>query len=48
MAAMLDPRVLRLSRSPNPKGEWHSGELETAIKEGRFEEEGWRVERRGL
>ncbi|HKC08317.1 MAG TPA: hypothetical protein VKJ67_15705, partial [Methylomirabilota bacterium] len=31
MAAMLDPRVLRLSRSPNPKGEWHSGELETAL-----------------
>jgi len=31
MAAMLDPRVLRLSRSPNPRGEWHSGELETAL-----------------
>jgi creatinine amidohydrolase/Fe(II)-dependent formamide hydrolase-like protein len=31
MAAMLDPRVLRLSRSPNPKGEWHAGELETAL-----------------
>ncbi len=31
MAAMRDPRVLRLSRSPNPKGEWHSGELETAL-----------------
>lgn len=30
-AAMLDPRVLRLSRSPNPKGEWHAGELETAL-----------------
>lgn len=31
LAAMLDPRVLRLSRSPNPKGEWHAGELETAL-----------------
>ena len=31
LAAMLDPRVLRLSRSPNPEGEWHSGELETAL-----------------
>lgn len=31
MAAMLDPRVLRLSRSPRPKGEWHAGELETAL-----------------
>jgi len=31
MAAMLDPRVLRLSRSPSPKGEWHAGELETAL-----------------
>ena len=31
MAAMLHPRVLRLSRSPNPKGEWHAGELETAL-----------------
>ncbi len=31
LAAMLDPRVLRLSRSPNPKGEWHAGEMETAL-----------------
>jgi creatinine amidohydrolase/Fe(II)-dependent formamide hydrolase-like protein len=31
MAAMLDPRVLRLSRSPRPTGEWHAGELETAL-----------------
>jgi creatinine amidohydrolase len=31
LAAMLSPRVLRLSRSPNSKGEWHSGELETAL-----------------
>lgn len=31
MAAMLDPRVLRLSRSPRPDGEWHAGELETAL-----------------
>ena len=31
LAQMLDPRVLRLSRSPNPKREWHSGELETAL-----------------
>ena len=31
MAAMLDPRVLRLSRSPRPKGEWHAGEFETAL-----------------
>jgi creatinine amidohydrolase/Fe(II)-dependent formamide hydrolase-like protein len=31
LAAMLSPRVLRLSRSPNPKGEWHAGELETAL-----------------
>jgi creatinine amidohydrolase len=31
MAVMFDPRVLRLSRSPNPEGEWHSGELETAL-----------------
>jgi creatinine amidohydrolase len=30
-AAMLDPRVLRLSRSPRPAFEWHSGELETAL-----------------
>jgi creatinine amidohydrolase len=31
LAAMLNPAVLRLSRSPNPKGEWHAGELETAL-----------------
>ena len=31
LAAMLHPRVLRLSRSPNPRGEWHAGELETAL-----------------
>jgi len=31
LAAMLDPRVLRLSRSPRPAFEWHSGELETAL-----------------
>jgi creatinine amidohydrolase len=31
LAAMLNPGVLRLSRSPNPKGEWHAGELETAL-----------------
>jgi creatinine amidohydrolase len=30
-AAMLNPRVLRLSRSPHPEREWHSGELETAL-----------------
>jgi len=30
-AAMLDPRVLRQSLCPNPKGEWHAGELETAL-----------------
>lgn len=29
--AMLSPRVLRLSRSPHPEREWHSGELETAL-----------------
>jgi len=28
---MLDPRVLRLARSPHPAFEWHSGELETAL-----------------
>jgi creatinine amidohydrolase len=28
---MLDPRVLRLLRSPRPEREWHSGELETAM-----------------
>jgi creatinine amidohydrolase len=31
LAAMLDPRVRRLSRSPRPAFEWHSGELETAL-----------------
>jgi len=31
LAAMLNPAVLRLSRSPNPQGEWHAGELETAL-----------------
>lgn len=31
LAAMLNPAVLRLSRSPNPRGEWHAGELETAL-----------------
>ena len=30
-AAMLDPRVLALLRSPRPEGEWHGGELETAL-----------------
>jgi len=30
-AAMLDPRVLRQSLCPNPKGEWHAGEMETAL-----------------
>jgi hypothetical protein len=30
-SAMLNPRVLRLSRSPRPDREWHSGELETAL-----------------
>jgi creatinine amidohydrolase len=30
-AAMLHPRVRRLSRSPRPAGEWHAGELETAL-----------------
>ncbi len=30
-ALMLDPRVLRLLRSPRPRFEWHSGELETAL-----------------
>ncbi len=29
--AMLDPRVLRLMRSPRPEREWHAGELETAL-----------------
>ena len=30
-AAMLNPRVRALMRSPNPAREWHSGELETAV-----------------
>jgi hypothetical protein len=30
-AAMVNPRVLRLLRSPRPESEWHSGELETAM-----------------
>jgi creatinine amidohydrolase len=30
-AAMSNPRVLRLLRSPRPESEWHSGELETAM-----------------
>lgn len=30
-AAMLDPRVLGLMRSPRPDREWHAGELETAL-----------------
>lgn len=30
-AAMLSPRVLRLSRSARPEREWHAGELETAL-----------------
>lgn len=29
--AMVNPRVLRLLRSPRPESEWHSGELETAM-----------------
>jgi creatinine amidohydrolase len=28
---MLDPRVRALMRSPRPHGEWHAGELETAM-----------------
>jgi creatinine amidohydrolase/Fe(II)-dependent formamide hydrolase-like protein len=31
LAAMLHASVRRLSRSPNPEGEWHAGELETAL-----------------
>jgi creatinine amidohydrolase/Fe(II)-dependent formamide hydrolase-like protein len=31
LAAMLSPRVRRLSRSPRPDREWHAGELETAL-----------------
>ena len=31
-AAMVNPRVLRLLRSPRPESEWHSGELETAMQ----------------
>jgi len=30
-AAMLDPRVVALLRSPRPEREWHAGELETAL-----------------
>jgi len=30
-AAMLDPRVRALLRSPRPEREWHAGELETAL-----------------
>jgi len=30
-AAMVNPRILRLLRSPRPESEWHSGELETAM-----------------
>jgi creatinine amidohydrolase len=30
-AAMFDPRVTALLRSPRPDAEWHSGELETAM-----------------
>jgi creatinine amidohydrolase len=30
-AAMLNPRVTALLRSPRPDSEWHSGELETAM-----------------
>ena len=30
-AAMFDPRVMRLLRSPRPAAEWHSGELETSM-----------------
>ncbi len=29
--ALVNPRVLRLLRSPRPDAEWHSGELETAV-----------------
>jgi len=29
--AMMNPRVVRLMRSPRPEREWHSGELETAL-----------------
>jgi creatinine amidohydrolase/Fe(II)-dependent formamide hydrolase-like protein len=28
---MTDPRVTRLLRNPEPAGEWHAGELETAL-----------------
>jgi creatinine amidohydrolase len=44
LTAMLNPAVLRLSRSPNPKGEWHAGELETALVLARRP----RLVRRGL
>jgi creatinine amidohydrolase len=30
-SAMVNPRVMRLLRSPHPELEWHSGELETAL-----------------
>ena len=30
-SAMLNPRILHLSRSPHPEREWRSGELETAL-----------------
>jgi creatinine amidohydrolase len=30
-AAMVHPRVTALLRSPRPEGEWHAGELETAM-----------------
>jgi creatinine amidohydrolase len=30
-SAMVNPRVMRLLRSPHPDREWHSGELETAL-----------------
>jgi creatinine amidohydrolase len=30
-AHMVDPRVRAMMRSPRPDGEWHSGELETAL-----------------
>jgi hypothetical protein len=30
-AAMVNPRITALLRSPRPDREWHSGELETAM-----------------
>jgi hypothetical protein len=30
-AAMVNPRITALLRSPQPDREWHSGELETAM-----------------